>query len=49
MEFTGSTFNGSPTTSSGAQGIDMTDGSGNVIATTGPDDGSGDFSVTYNG
>ena len=49
VNFSGSTFNGSPMSSSGAQAIDMTDSSGNVIASTGPDDGNGDFTVTYSG
>ena len=49
VNFTGSTFNNGSMSGAGAQGIDMTDGSGNVIATTGPDDGNGDFTVTYGG
>ncbi|MEZ0106715.1 hypothetical protein ABH920_000696 [Catenulispora sp. EB89] len=49
VNFTGSTFNNGSMSGAGAQGIDMTDSSGNVIATTGPDDGNGDFTVTYGG
>ena len=47
--FTGSTFNNGSLSGAGAQGIDMTDSSGNVVARTGPDDGNGDFTVTYGG
>jgi Peptidase A4 family len=49
VTFTGSTFNNTELSSAGGQAIDMTDGSGNVIASTGPDDGNGDFTVTYGG
>lgn len=49
IDFSGSTFNGSPMADYGAQAIDMTDGNGTVIASTGPDDGNGDFTVTYTG
>lgn len=47
--FTGSTFDNTEIGSAGGQAIDMTDSSGNVIASTGADDGSGDFTVTYGG
>ena len=47
--FTGSTFNNAEISSAGGQAIDMTDSSGNVIASTGADDGNGDFTVTYQG
>lgn len=47
VSFTGSTFNGGSMQASGAVAIDMTDSSGNVIASTGADDGAGDFTVSY--
>jgi hypothetical protein len=47
--FTGSTFDNTEISSAGGQAIDMTDSNGNVIASTGADDGNGDFTVTYSG
>lgn len=47
VQFTGSTVDHGPLQAAGAQGMDMTDIDGAVIATTGADDASGDFTVTY--
>ncbi|GAA1952424.1 G1 family glutamic endopeptidase [Kitasatospora viridis] len=49
IEFTGSTIDGGTLQAANAQAIDMTDSSGSVIASTGADDNSGDFTVTYGG
>jgi hypothetical protein len=45
--FTDSTIDGQTLPNAGAQAIDMVDGSGDVIASTGPSDSGGDFSVSY--
>ena len=47
VHFTGSTIDNGTLQAVGAQGIDMTNGNGTVIATTGPADSSGDFTVSY--
>jgi hypothetical protein len=49
VSFSGSQIDGATMESAGAQAIDMTDSSGNVIASTGASDGQGDFTVTYVG
>ena len=49
VDFTGSTIDGASLQNQGAQAVDMIDGSGNVIASTGTADSGGDFSVTYAG
>lgn len=49
VDFTGSTIDGDSLQDQGAQAVDMIDGNGNVIASTGTADSGGDFSVTYTG
>ena len=47
VHFTGSQINHAAP--QGAEAIDLTDASGNVLAHTGAIDGSGDFTITYQG
>lgn len=47
VQFTGSQFNGASMQSAGAVAIDMTGSGGAIIASTGPADANGDFSVDY--
>jgi hypothetical protein len=47
VHFTGSTINGGTLQAAGAQAIDMANSGGTVIATTGPDDASGDFAIYF--
>ncbi len=47
IQFTGSTIDNGSLQAADAQAIDMTNSSGTVIASTGADDSSGDFTVGY--